>query len=294
MKKILVMLCTLFIVVFLLFSITYAYNGGAWIYKGYLYPSIPTAGVGSSSEKIVAGYFTYLGTENTSNSETFETLNLIINGTCVGCGMEDGDINTFAKLQAWVTDETLLKAGTLTNAKVCKYDSAGTDIVCNYDDDDVPEAGDFGGLTAGDNLTFSPAGTINVDDPFTITTLTTEHTSMSEDATINGEPLVAWNGDCWNIASVSDTDDDLPLYTFYRAATVTNVGCRSTGGTSTVVTLGDGSNSFEAITCATTWTADDGSITNASFTALEQLQFDIGTITGDVRVLQICAKWSWD
>ncbi|MCK5061762.1 hypothetical protein KAR28_04375 [Candidatus Parcubacteria bacterium] len=45
--------------------------------------------------------------------------------------MQDGDINSFSELQSWVSDETLLKAGTLTDTKYCIYDSASTDIICN-------------------------------------------------------------------------------------------------------------------------------------------------------------------
>ena len=45
--------------------------------------------------------------------------------------MQDTDIDTFSELQSWVSDETLLKAGTLADAKYCTYNLAGTDIVCN-------------------------------------------------------------------------------------------------------------------------------------------------------------------
>jgi len=45
--------------------------------------------------------------------------------------MQDEDINTFSELQSWVSDEVLLKAGTLTDTKYCIYDSASGDIICN-------------------------------------------------------------------------------------------------------------------------------------------------------------------
>ena len=45
--------------------------------------------------------------------------------------MQDGDINTFDELQSWVSDEILLKAGTLTDQKYCIYDLGTTNIVCN-------------------------------------------------------------------------------------------------------------------------------------------------------------------
>lgn len=47
--------------------------------------------------------------------------------------MQDEDINTFSELQSWVTDGTLVKAGTLTDTKYCIYDSASASIVCNSD-----------------------------------------------------------------------------------------------------------------------------------------------------------------
>ena len=43
----------------------------------------------------------------------------------------EAELNTFSELQTQIADETLLKAGTLTNAKYCTYNEAGTDIVCN-------------------------------------------------------------------------------------------------------------------------------------------------------------------
>ena len=43
----------------------------------------------------------------------------------------EAELNTFAELQTQIADETLLKAGTLTDTKYCIYDSASTDIICN-------------------------------------------------------------------------------------------------------------------------------------------------------------------
>jgi hypothetical protein len=45
--------------------------------------------------------------------------------------MQDGDINTFAELQAWVSDGTLVKGGTLNNGQLCRWDSTGSEIDCD-------------------------------------------------------------------------------------------------------------------------------------------------------------------
>ena len=55
----------------------------------------------------------------------------ITNTLTVDGYMQDGDINTFSELQAWVSDETLAKLATTTDAKYCTWDATGGDIVCN-------------------------------------------------------------------------------------------------------------------------------------------------------------------
>ncbi len=56
------------------------------------------------------------------------------------------ELDDFSELQAQVSDEVLLKSGTLTDTYICVYDSAGTDIVCNTD------PGGLGGATSLDNI----------------------------------------------------------------------------------------------------------------------------------------------
>ena len=41
------------------------------------------------------------------------------------------DINTFTELQAWVTDATMLKGGTLTDSQGCRYVAASGTIECD-------------------------------------------------------------------------------------------------------------------------------------------------------------------
>ena len=79
------------------------------------------------------------------------------------------------------------------------------------------------------------------------------------------------------ILEATTTDDGIPLAIFFASSTISNVFCQTS--TSTVqITLGDGTNSLEAITCTTAGATDDGSITNAVFGATELLKYDTGTI----------------
>jgi hypothetical protein len=52
-------------------------------------------------------------------------------------------------------------------------------------------------------------------------------------------------------------------------------------------------NSSEDITCATTNTTDDGSITNATYTASELTYIDFGTTTGTVNYVTISVFGTW-
>ena len=45
---------------------------------------------------------------------------------------------------------------------------------------------------------------------------------------------------------------------------------------------------MDSLTCDADGTSDDGSIANSSLTALEQLELDIGTVTGTVDWLNYC------
>lgn len=62
---------------------------------------------------------------------------------------------------------------------------------------------------------------------------------------------------------------------------ITQFRCYVDGGTSIVVNVSDGTNDTETITCATTVTSDLDVVTNATFTADEKWELQIGTITGE-------------
>jgi hypothetical protein len=70
--------------------------------------------------------------------------------------------------------------------------------------------------------------------------------------------------------------------------TMTAIRCSVQNGTSKVVAVEDESaNSTEDITCATSVTSDDGSITNASVTAAEEMYVDFGATSGAVDYVTI-------
>lgn len=80
----------------------------------------------------------------------------------------------------------------------------------------------------------------------------------------------------------------MPLTPRLDGGTISRIICNVYGGTSKVIAIEDASaNSSEDITCGTTTTTDDGSITNATYTALEQMYIDFGATTGAVDYVNI-------
>lgn len=76
--------------------------------------------------------------------------------------------------------------------------------------------------------------------------------------------------------------------------TITRIQCHVLGGTSKIIAVEDASaNSSEDITCATTNTTDDGTITNATYTASELSYIDFGATSGSVNTVSISAFGNW-
>ena len=76
--------------------------------------------------------------------------------------------------------------------------------------------------------------------------------------------------------------------------TITAIRCYVSGGTSKVIAIEDASaNSSEDITCGTTATSDDGSITNATYTAAELSNVDFGSTVGAVDTVSISVFGTW-
>ena len=100
------------------------------------------------------------------------------------------------------------------------------------------------------------------------------------------------NRKCFGWFDPADADDDVETWIFKDAATVTNVSCRISGGTSLAVVGGDGTNNFESITCDADGATDDGSITNATFTAGEVFELDCGAPSGTVPSFTYCIDFT--
>jgi hypothetical protein len=75
---------------------------------------------------------------------------------------------------------------------------------------------------------------------------------------------------------------------------MTAIRCSVEGGTSKVIAVEDASaNSSEDITCTTSVTSDDGSITNATATAAEEMYIDFGASSGTVDYVSISVFGTW-
>lgn len=82
----------------------------------------------------------------------------------------------------------------------------------------------------------------------------------------------------------------LPIPVDFRGYTITDIACKVDTGTSKIIAIEDASgNASEDITCTTSVTEDDGSITNATYTALEESYIDFGATSGSVDYVTITA-----
>jgi len=97
--------------------------------------------------------------------------------------------------------------------------------------------------------------------------------------------------ECRTLEDPADADDDIPVWAFPEAITITDVHCQTEGGTSIALTMGDGTNSLEAVTCDADGADDDGSIANGTFTANETIEWDFGAPTGAVGWVMGCITY---
>ena len=97
---------------------------------------------------------------------------------------------------------------------------------------------------------------------------------------------------CFALEDPVDADDNIAFFFPKKAITITDVYCQVDGGTSLPLTISDGTNALEAITCDLDGAEDDGSITNGTFTARERMEFDVGTPTGTQTLLNACITYT--
>lgn len=154
---------------------------------------------------------------------------------------------------------------------------------------------DFGGTTSfeitnGTNPTVDTTGEIALDT-------TGNQLIVATSTTAAVVPLTDVRIWATTIASTSPRFIDAGLYpvpTMIDGYTITRIQCHVTSGTSKVIAIEDASgNSSEDITCATTNTTDDGSITNPTYTASELSYIDFGATTGAVDYVSISVFGNW-
>lgn len=97
-----------------------------------------------------------------------------------------------------------------------------------------------------------------------------------------------------SIASTSfNTFSSRDLMYLFRGITIKHITCIVSSATSVVINFEDGSNNnLDSITCATTETIDDGSISNATLTKGERLILERGTVTGEADFLRITVTYT--
>jgi len=99
---------------------------------------------------------------------------------------------------------------------------------------------------------------------------------------------------CATFASTTFNNyDNVPMWNPYQGITVIEERCYSTGGTSVVLTISDGTNNLDTITCATSLTKDS-SLSNNTWSTDELMEIDFGTNTGASDYVNICIIYKKD
>ncbi len=168
--------------------------------------------------------------------------------------------------------------------------------VCNVDDSFLSNTGDvgtgvydFGGATSIE-IVNAAAPTVDAAGEIAVDTTTDQLVYYG----VAKRTLPYYKEVCVTLETPVDADDNIMFYQPHKAITITDVVCRVDGGTSIPLTISDGTNALEAITCAATATEDDGSILNGTFTALERMEFDLGTPVGTNTWLNFCITYTVD
>lgn len=159
---------------------------------------------------------------------------------------------------------------------------------------------DFANSTLSGNITASNLGTDSVSaDELNATGVESELEAVLDIPDLQGVAGTTQGGTgtsspivfAVTVASTSPaltTGGLLPVPYMGDGFTLSRITCRVTGGTSQVIAIEDGSaNSSEDITCGTSLTNDDGSITNATYTFGESIFIDFGATTGSVDYVSI-------
>jgi hypothetical protein len=141
-------------------------------------------------------------------------------------------------------------------------------------------------LPNGSNPTADDAGEFAHD--------TTDNQIIVDDLVVAKGTQKIWSSTFGSTSPAFISEGLLKIPTELDGYTMTAIRCSVQGGTSKVIAVEDESgNSTEDITCATSVTSDDGSITNATATAAEEMYIDFGATSGAVDYVSISVFGTW-
>lgn len=215
-------------------------------------------------------------------------------------GLSTSTAPTIGQLPYWTGVNTLgsVATGTITNAGNLTFSSAirsviggaltiAVDLTSNFA---WTGSHDFGGAT----FLEIPNGTgPTANDPGEIAHDTSDNQLIIDDFVIPTTQKI-WGVTVASTSPAFISAGLLAVPTQLDGYTITHIQCHVTSGTSKVVAVEDGAgNSSEDITCATTNTTDDGSITNATYTAAELSNIDFGATSGAVDTVTISVFGTW-
>ncbi len=139
--------------------------------------------------------------------------------------------------------------------------------------------------------------TVNVDGEITVDGTTGQF--RYHDGT--AERVVSYQKElCVTLENPVEADDNIPFFTPRRNITVTDIVCRVDTGTSINLTISNGTDEMEVITCGTAASEDDGDPcdgtdpTYCHYEALERIEFDLSSPSGTQDWLNFCITYTID
>lgn len=132
------------------------------------------------------------------------------------------------------------------------------------------------------------------DDVGEIAHDTTDNQLILDDFVVGKATNKIWSATIASTSPAFASSGLLPIPQQLDGYTITAIRCYTVSGTSKVIAIEDASgNSSEDITCDSDGAADDGSITNAAYTAAELGNIDFGATSGAVDYVSISVFGTW-
>jgi len=190
--------------------------------------------------------------------------------------------------QTQITAVGALDGGTIT-ANFGNIDIGSS----NFDADGTVNLGGVVTISATGTLVIPQSATCDSNANGELCHDTTDDQLILDSRVIQTEVRI-WGVTVASTTPAFDSGGLLPAPTQLDGYTMTRVQCHVDTGTSKIIAVEDASaNSSEDITCATTNTTDDGSITNATVTASELMFIDFGATSGTVDNVSISVFGTW-